>query len=134
MNSRQIASTTLVAFGLAFSAVAFSQSSKDMEDVKTPGELRELFSNKTFKSSAWTAHFRSDGKGQFIEANRKPEPSTWAIKGEDQVCITRMGANLTSNNCYRYQRHTKNRAWITQINVANDGSYMITLEDGIPKF
>lgn len=134
MNLKPVASALFVAIGLASSSTAMSQSSKDMEDVNTASELRELFSNKTFKGSTWTAHYRSDGKGQFIMANRKLEPSTWTIKGEDQVCITIMGANLTTNNCYRYQRHKKNRAWVTQTNVASNAAYMFTLEDGIPKF
>jgi hypothetical protein len=134
MNSKQVASAMFVAFGLASSTAAMSQSSKDMVDVKTPSELRELFSNKTFKGSTWTAHYRADGKGQFIQANRKPEPSTWTIKGEDQVCITIKGANFTSNNCYRYQWHKQNRAWVTQTSIASNAAYMFTLEDGIPKF
>jgi len=134
MNSKQVALAMLIACGLASSTAALSQSSKDMEDIKTPSELRELFSNKTFKGSTWTAHYRSDGKGQWIQAQRTPEPSTWTIKGEDQVCITIKGANVTSNNCYRYQRHKKNRAWVTQTSVASNATYMFTLEDGIPKF
>ena len=134
MNAKQAALAMVVVFGLASSTSAISQSSTNMVDIKTASELRELFSNKTFKGSTWTAHYRSDGKGQFIQANRKPESSTWKIKSEDQVCITIRGANLTSNNCYRYQRHKQNRAWITQTNVASNAAYMFTLEDGIPKF
>lgn len=134
MNSKQGGLAMLVACGLASGTAALSQSSKDMEDVRTPSELRELFSNKTFKGSTWTAHYRSDGKGQFIQAPRAPEPSTWTIKGEDQVCIAIKGAYVTSNNCYRYQRHKQNRAWVTQINVADNAAWMFTLEDGIPKF
>lgn len=134
MNSKQVVAMMSVAFSFVSSTTALSQSSNKMEDVKTASELRELFSNKTFKGSSWTAHYRSDGKGQFIQANRKPEARTWKIKGENQVCITTMGANLTYHECYRYERHKENRAWVTQINVASNASYPFTLEDGIPKF
>lgn len=134
MNSKDVASALFVALGIASSSAAISQGSNDMLEIKTAGELRELFSNKTFKGSAFTAHYRSDGKGQIIRPNHRPEPANWKIKGEDQVCIEIMGANLTTNNCFRYQRHKKNPAWVTQINAASNASYMFTLEDGIPKF
>lgn len=134
MNSKQVASALFVFAGLASSSAAISQGSNNMVDIKTASELRELFSNKTFKGSYFTAHYRSDGKGQFILRNQRTDPATWKIKGEDQVCITIMGANLTTNNCYRFQRHKQNPAWVTQINVASNASFLLTLEDGIPKF
>ena len=134
MKSKPVLAVMLVAFFFAFSTTALPQSSNKMEHVKTANELRELFSNKTFKGSGWTAHYRSDGKGQFIQANRKPEARAWKIKGEDQVCITTTGANLTYHECYRYERHKENPAWVTQINVASNAAYPFTLEDGIPKF
>ena len=134
MNSTKIASTLFVALGIASSPAAMSQGSSDMIDIKTASELRELFSNKTFKGSAFTAHYRSDGKGQIVRQNGKPEQATWKIKGEDQVCIESISPSHTSNNCFRYQRHKQNRAWVTQINAASNASYMFTLEDGIPKF
>lgn len=134
MNSKQAISVLFAALGLAFSSTATSQGSNSMVDIKTSGELRELFSNKTFKGSNWTAYYRSDGKGLLIDSRRKPEPATWKIKGEDQVCVTFAGAYLTSTICYRYQQHKQNRAWFTQIDVASHGSNMFTLKDGIPKF
>ena len=85
MNSKQVASALFVFAGLASSSAAISQGSNNMVDIKTASELRELFSNKTFKGSYFTAHYRSDGKGQFILRNQRTEPATWKIKGEDQV-------------------------------------------------
>jgi len=133
MTSRQVASTLFV-LCFAFSASAISQSSQDMIDIKTSSELRELFSNKTFQGSTWIAHYRSDGKGQFVQGGRKPEPRTWAVKGEDQVCISTIGANYSSNHCWRFQRHRKNPAWVTQQRVTDGATAMFTLVDGIPNF
>ncbi len=133
MTSRQVASTLCVVC-FAFSASAISQSSQDMVDIKNSSELRELFSNKTFKGSYGVAHYRSDGKGQFVPSGRKPEPRTWVVKGEDQVCISTTGANYTSNDCWRFQRHRKNPAWITQQRDSDSATLMFTVEDGIPKF
>jgi hypothetical protein len=124
----------LAAALLALSSSAIPQASKDMVDVKGAQELRELFTNKTHKGSTWIAYYRSDGKGQFVQSSRRPEPRTWTIKGDDQVCISTIGANYTSSHCWRFQRHKQNTAWITQTDVSTGGAYMITVEDGIPKF
>jgi len=112
------------------SASAIAQSSSAWVEIKDPGELRALLSNKTLRGNGWVAHFRSDGKGIFILEGRDPSPRTWEVKGTDQACFTRPDA---VTNCYRYQRVLKTNQ-IVSTNVQTGGSAIFTVEDGIPKF
>lgn len=114
------------------STPAMTQSSKDWVDIKDPKELRALYSNKTFKGNDWVAHFRADGKGILIAMGGKPIPRTWEVKGNDQVCITSTEVGVT--NCFRFQRHRKNRNEVMQTNVKDGIIHIITVEDGIPQF
>jgi hypothetical protein len=108
------------------------QSSKDWVDIKDPKELRALYSNRTFKGNDWIGHFRDDGKGIFIAKGGKPVPRTWEVKGNDQVCSTSQEVGVT--NCFRFQRHRKNRNEVMMTNVKDGMIHIITVEDGIPKF
>jgi len=112
------------------SALAIGQSSSDWVEIKDPGELRALLSNKTLRGNGWVAHFRSDGKGVFVLEGRKPAPRTWEVKGKDQACFTRPDG---TTNCYRYQRVLKTNQ-IVSTNVQNGVSAIFTVEDGIPNF
>ncbi|MDH4095798.1 MAG: hypothetical protein OEV81_13565 [Betaproteobacteria bacterium] len=101
----------------ALCAPAVAQSPKDWIDIRNPQELRELFSNKTFKFSAGrVGHYRADGKGIFIEPGKQPQPRMWEIKGKDQVCFTRE----TGTTSVRLQRNrmTPNQLVMTDVNSA----------------
>jgi hypothetical protein len=97
-----------------------------------PKELHALYSNRTFKGNDWIGHFRTDGKGIFIAKGGKPVPRTWEVKGNDQVCSTSTEVGVT--NCFRFQRHRKNRNEVMMTNVKDGMIHIITVEDGIPKF
>jgi hypothetical protein len=106
----------------------------EWEDVKSPTELRALYSNKTFKGKdyldrPWVGHYRADGKGIMIsEAGRIPR--TWAVMGNDQVCVNTPFNTL----CFRFQRHASTPGTYRSINVANDMTTVFVVEDGVPEF
>jgi hypothetical protein len=131
MKSRNIAFLT-GALICMLSAPAMPQSSKDWVDIKDPKELRALYSNKTFKGNDWVAHFRDDGKAILIVQGGKPIPRTWEVKGKDQACITSTEVGVT--NCFRFQRHRKNRNEVMQTSVKDGTTLIVTVEDGIPQF
>ena len=103
---------------------------KDWVDIKNPQELRELHSNKTFRDTNWVLHYRADGKGVRIPQGGKPQPRTWEVKGEDQVCVITVGGKW----CWRYQRNRKSLNQIRVTSRENDLVFYYTVEDGIPKF
>jgi len=122
----------------ALSAPSVSQSSKDWVDIRNPKELRALHSNKTHEGNERLGHYRADGQVVFVFRGRlqgrKPEPGTWEIKGGDQVCVTSASALRTSTDCFRFQRHRDNNAWVTSRNVATGSLRSVTVAQGIPKF
>ncbi len=111
------------------SVPAVAQSSKDWVDIKNPKELRVLHSNKTLRGNTFVVHYRADGKGLLIFSNGERVPRTWEVKG-DQVCVT----DAKATNCFRLQRHKKNRNDIVAQNVQNGRAYLLTVEDGVPNF
>lgn len=119
---------------LLLSAPAAAQSSKDWVDIKNAKELRALYSNKTFKGKGpdgtpFVGHYRSDGKGILITGGQRI-PRTWEVKGNDQVCVT----DARATNCFRAQRHKKNRNDIVLQHVTAGWISQFTVEDGIPQF
>jgi len=117
----------------ALGAPAMAQSSNDWVEIKNPQELRELYSNKTWRGSnnSWVGHYRANGKGIFIRQGRKPSPLTWEVKGEDQGCTTLEGG---TTKCSRFQRNRKSPNQLLVTTVQSDVTFNFTLEDGIPKF
>ena len=113
---------------------AMSDDPKDWVDIKDPGTLRALYSNKTFKGKdwmdrPWVGHYRADGQGIVLfEGGRYPR--TWQVMGNDQVCVKA----LTRPGCYRFQRHRTKPGVYRNINVANDNMVEFTVEAGVPQF
>ena len=131
--------------GIALLVSSARAVAEDWISIKNPGELRNLFSNKTFRTHekihGWIAHFRDDGrgisKGVLTKADNtlhfgSPSPRKWEIKGTDQVCITSLDTSAVS--CYRFQRHRKLRNEFMMTNVSSNYVDSITVEDGIPTF
>lgn len=133
MPSRNIAFVT-GALIFMLSAPAVPQSSKDWVDIKSPQELRALYSNKTLRGKGgdgipFVGHYGADGKGILIRGDKRT-PRTWAIKGKDQVCVT----HDSGTDCFTFERHRKNRNEIIGRHVTQPWSFQATVEDGIPKF
>jgi hypothetical protein len=133
MTSRSVAFVVGALFCM-LSAPAIPQSSEDWVDIKSPNELRALYSNKTFRGKGsggtpFVGHYSADGRGILIQGDRRT-PRTWAVKGEDQVCVT----HDWGTDCYTFQRNGKNRNEIIGRHVAYGWIVRFTVEDGIPEF
>lgn len=115
----------------ALSATATAQSSSDWVDIKDAKELRALYSNKTFRGVGWVGHFRDDGKGILISGGGKPEPRTWKVEGNDQVCVTKADNSVT---CNRFQRNRKKPQQHAVTQLPSGMTFTFDVEDGIPKF
>jgi hypothetical protein len=130
MTSRNIAFMTGVLFFMLSGPVA----SQDWVDIKSPKELRALYSNKTFRSTFMgvpaVEHYRADGKGIYISAELRI-PRTWEVKGNDQVCIS---DEKIGTNCCRFQRHKKNRDEYVRRCTYDGLMTILKVEDGIPEF
>jgi len=111
-------------------APAIAQAQKQWIEVKSPQELRALYTNKTFRGNGWTGHYRADGKGIMVSQGRTV-PRTWKVTGNDQVCVTPQGA---ATACFRFARHREFPHQFAITNVKNGMVHYFTLEDGIPKF
>ena len=130
MRSRRVA-FLIVTLTCMLSAPAFAQSSGDWVDIKDPNELRDLYSNKTFRGNGWVGHYRADGKGILLVQGGNPQPRIWEVKGNDLVCAT---AGSAPAACYRYQRNSKKPNEFVAISVLSGARLNFTVEDGIPKF
>lgn len=122
----------LVAATLALVPLS-SPAQSEWVDIKDVKELSALFSNKTHRSRAYVAHYRTDGAGILqMSGSEVRNKRVWEVKG-DQVCV---GAKGEAPMCFRYQRSAKNPAEI--LGHGERGAYRemhwFTVEDGIPKF
>ena len=110
---------------------SISRSAEGWVDIKDPNELRALYSNKTFKGSGWVGHYRADGKGILTPDGGNPQPRTWEVKGNDEVCVARDDG---AASCMHFQRRSdnKNEMRVTIIGIGN--TFYFTVEDGIPNF
>ena len=132
MTSRRVAYVAGT-FICMISELAVPQDSRGWIDIKDAGELRALYSNKTFRSSvggvAVVEHYRADGKG-LIVAGELRRPRTWEIKGADQVCVT----DADGTFCYRFQRNEKYPN--EYVSRRTPGNYMVVIkvEVGVPQF
>lgn len=109
-------------------------SDKDWVDIKDSGELRALYSNKTFKGKdwmdrPWIGHFRADGHGMMLTQGMRI-PRTWEVKGDDQVCV----ATSMGTNCLRFQRHRTRAGVHRSIHVTSEMKTEFVVEEGVPKF
>jgi hypothetical protein len=112
---------------------AWAQSS-NWVDIKDPEALRALFSDKTHRSRAYVAYYRSDGQGLYQPAGSDIRHArTWQLKGSDRVCAGPKGDTPT---CFSFQRSTKNPAEVLATGELRGQRVMLwfTVEDGIPKF
>ena len=119
--------TVLLVFILTSPAV-----SQQWVDVKDPKILKTLHSNKTFKYTfmqvAVVEHYRADGKGIWISAERR-EPITWDVK-EDRVCV----AYPDITHCWQYQHSKKNPEEYVRRDPKDAYMQVIKVEEGIPQF
>ncbi|MBS3919310.1 MAG: hypothetical protein KG012_10510 [Deltaproteobacteria bacterium] len=129
MTSRNIIWLTGVLFFMLSGPVA----SQDWVDIKTPKELRALYSNKTFRSTYLgvpvVEHYRADGKGILISAELRT-PCTWEVKGNDQVCVS----DEKGTDCYKFQRNKKNREEYVRLRQGRPFMTILKVEDGVPEF
>ena len=130
MNSRNNVFVTAALVCMSF-APAISMSAEGWVDVKDPKELRALYSNKTFKGKGWVGHYRADGKGILTPNGGPPQPRSWEVKGDDQVCVARGDG---ANSCLRFQRNSNNPNQMKVTNVDSGQTFDFTVEEGIPKF
>ena len=99
--------------------------------VKDPKELRDLYSNKTFRGSGWVAHYRADGQGILSVGYLTPVPRTWEVKADGRVCVTPADGSMT---CSQLQRNRAHPNELMATNLTTGRSLMFKLEDGVPKF
>ncbi len=129
MKSRAFLAGTLIC---VFSAPLWAQSSQGKwYDVKDANELRDIYSNKTFRGNGWVGHYRADGKGILIVGKLQPEPRTWQVKGNDLVCVT---PSNKPTSCSRFQRNGAKPDELMVTNQTSGMSFTFTLEDGVPEF
>ena len=125
-----------LAAALAVGACATVDDSKSWTDVKGAGELRKLFSDKTFSGkgsydlpTAWVSYNRADGQGLFVISAQKYR-YTWAVAGDDQICTE----SERGKNCYRYQRHASNAKFHRSFNLKTGQYREFTVDEGIAQF
>ena len=99
--------------------------------VKDPKELRDLYSNKTFRGTGWVGHYRADGRGILIVGKLKPVPRTWEVKADGRVCVAPADGSMT---CSQLQRNRANPNELMATNLTTGRSVMFKLEDGVPDF
>jgi hypothetical protein len=121
--------------GAALGLASVAARAADWEDIKSPAELRALYSNKTFKGKdwmdrPWVGHYRADGRGVMVTHDGSRIPRTWAVEGADRVCIE----SQFPRACFRFQRDRSQAGVYRVINVANDIATVIAVEDGVPQF
>ncbi|MDH5534035.1 MAG: hypothetical protein OEZ08_00485 [Betaproteobacteria bacterium] len=116
-------------------APAPSLSQSEWVDIKDPSELRALYSNKTFKETDYldrpfVGHYRDDGHGTLLFQG-DTYPRTWAVSGNDQVCVTWAMGTM----CYQFQKHKNEPGRYRNWQAGNDRMINnFRVEDGIPKF
>lgn len=134
MKHRFASAAIAAAILVTFASSAVSQADKEWVDIKGEKKLRALYSNKTLRGKtpsgvAFVGHYRADGTGVLI-MNDQRIPRTWAVKGNDRVCITQ----ASGTDCYTFERHRTKPNQIIGRNVAQPWHVEMTVEDGIPKF
>ena len=130
MKSGNFVSAIVALIFLSF-APALCVSAEGWVDIKDPNELRALYSNKTFKGKGWVGHYRADGKGILIPAGGNPQPRTWEVKGNDEICVA---PAIGVTNCYHVQRDSANPNAFKGTNVLTGQTGEFTAEKGIPRF
>lgn len=126
---------TSVIAGAALGVTSTLAIAEEWVDIKTPAELRALYSNKTFKGKdwmdrPWVGHYRADGRGVMVTHDGSRIPRTWAVEGKDRVCI----ASQFPRVCVQIQRDRTRAGVYRAINVDNDMKTVFVVEDGIPQF
>jgi hypothetical protein len=81
--------------------------SADWIDIKEPGELRALFSNKVMSGRTWygytfSGRYWADGEGEFHPPHGSPVHLYWEVVGNDKVCFT---PTTLRTVCHYYARH-----------------------------
>jgi hypothetical protein len=130
MNSKPMLSLTVLALCLPSAPAA----AREWVEIRSPAELRALYSDKTWRGKGadgvpFVGHYRADGTGVMIRAGVHT-PRTWEVKGPDQACVT----DTNGTNCYRFQRHKRDRGDIVGQHVTEHWIFQVTVEDGVPGF
>lgn len=119
---------------LALCLMSAPAAAGDWVAVSSPKELRSIYSDKTFKGKGgdgvpFVSHYRADGAGIMIRQGQRTS-RTWKVQGKDQVCIT----DPQGTNCFRLQRHKRDRAEIVGQHVSQHWIFQATVEEGVPQF
>ena len=135
LKSRLLAASLGVA--LLAGGCATVDDSKSWVDIKDPGELRTLFSDKTFSGKgrydvnvSYVAYNRADGQGLFVTPDSKRYRYTWKVTGDDQVCFQAE----SGPRCSRYQRHSTHAGAYRSLNLKTNRLSEFSIKDGVPKF
>jgi hypothetical protein len=99
--------------------------------VKDPQELRDLYSNKTFRGNGWVGYYRADGHGMVVIGNLKPSPRTWEVEADGRVCVT---APDRPRACSQIQRNRAKPDELMGTNLTTGRSLTFKLEEGVPDF
>lgn len=132
MKRRDIA-IAAAALAATFSTAALAGSPSDWVAMKSPKELRALYSNTTFQGkgpdgSSFTGYYSADGRGLLISYGRRIA-RTWRVKG-DEVCIT----DPRGTNCYRFRRNRMHHNEIVGRQVTDGWQILFTVKQGAPNF
>lgn len=117
----------------AYAAPGLGQGAGEWMEVRGAGEVRDLYSNKTLEgrvgSNSFVGHYSADGRGILL-MNGARLARTWAVKGEDQICVT----HERGTDCFTFERNRKNLSEIIGRHVSQPWSFTATIKNGIPKF
>ena len=84
-----------------------------------------------FFAGGLVGHYRADGTGVFIVQDSPPVRRTWAVKGNDQVCVT---PEVGSVQCFTFKYVSSDRHKLMVTNASTGASAFFTVEDGVPNF
>lgn len=132
MKGRNVAIVVAALAGM-ICAAAMAASPSDWVAIKSPKELRALYSNTTFKGkgpdgSSFVGYYNADGRGLLISYGQRTA-RTWRVKG-DEVCIT----DPRGTNCYRFRRNRIHHDEIVGRQVTDGWQIWFTVKDGVPNF
>jgi len=100
----------------------------DWAQVIGADELQTLYTNKTFRGTAWIGYYCADGRG-VVRVAGENNPRTWRVEGDDQVCIDSLG-DVT---CYTYERNDKKQDEYRAIRVDDHQKVVMKIEDKVPE-
>lgn len=120
-----------LAGGISTAALAGGPS--DWVAIKSPQELRALYSNTTFEGTGpngghFVGYYRDDGRGLLVMGSQRMA-RTWKVKGEE-VCVK----DTIGTNCFRFQRNRLHHDEIVGRQVPVGWEFAFTVKKGVPNF